>query len=84
MKEKEQKKLTLGWNIKTKHKRELNYDDAILRFSQALTLIGEISVTDEEKFKEVQEAYDILGDAKKRKEYDSGGGIPFGGGNRMA
>lgn len=35
----------------------------------------------EEKFKEVQEAYDILGDAKKRKEYDSGGGIPFGGGN---
>lgn len=33
-------------------KRELNYDDARVRFSQALTLIGEISVTDEEKFKE--------------------------------
>eukprot|EP00276_Gloeochaete_wittrockiana_P017259 CAMPEP_0184345350 /NCGR_PEP_ID=MMETSP1089-20130417/13780_1 /TAXON_ID=38269 ORGANISM="Gloeochaete wittrockiana, Strain SAG46.84" /NCGR_SAMPLE_ID=MMETSP1089 /ASSEMBLY_ACC=CAM_ASM_000445 /LENGTH=781 /DNA_ID=CAMNT_0026675627 /DNA_START=7 /DNA_END=2352 /DNA_ORIENTATION=+ len=32
--------------------KELNYDDASLRFSQALTLIGEISVTDEEKFKE--------------------------------
>jgi molecular chaperone DnaJ len=37
----------------------------------------------EEKFKEVQEAYDILGDSKKRKEFDSGGfNIPFtGGGN---
>lgn len=35
----------------------------------------------EEKFKEVQEAYDILGDAKKRKEFDSGGfNIPFTGG----
>ncbi|MBJ7459383.1 MAG: molecular chaperone DnaJ [Thermoleophilaceae bacterium] len=35
----------------------------------------------EEKFKEVQEAYDIVGDAKKRKEFDRGGfNIPFTGG----
>jgi molecular chaperone DnaJ len=33
----------------------------------------------EERFKDIQGAYDILSDAEKRKEYDSGGGI-FGGG----
>jgi len=32
----------------------------------------------EEKFKDVQAAYDVIGDAEKRKQYDSGGGI-FGG-----
>jgi molecular chaperone DnaJ len=32
----------------------------------------------EEKFKEVQAAYDVVGDADKRKRYDQGGGI-FGG-----
>lgn len=35
----------------------------------------------EEKFKEVQEAYDTVGDPKKRKEFDSSGGLGgmFGG-----
>jgi molecular chaperone DnaJ len=31
----------------------------------------------EERFKEVQAAYDVLGDADKRKEYDRGGLNPF-------
>ncbi|UUY04964.1 DnaJ domain-containing protein [Svornostia abyssi] len=38
----------------------------------------------EERFKEIQHAYDIVGDAEKRKEYDRGGLFggagPFGGG----
>jgi molecular chaperone DnaJ len=43
----------------------------------------------EEKFKEINEAYQVLGDEQKRKQYDqfgsaafdgSGGGNPFGGG----
>src|SRR4029453_8518678 len=33
----------------------------------------------EDRFKDIQAAYDILSDADKRKAYDSGGGI-FGGG----
>jgi molecular chaperone DnaJ len=33
----------------------------------------------EERFKEIQEAYDVLSDPDKRKQFDSGGGI-FGGG----
>jgi molecular chaperone DnaJ len=33
----------------------------------------------EERFKEVQHAYDVLGDADKRKQYDRGGMNPFGG-----
>lgn len=32
----------------------------------------------EDRFKEIQAAYDVLGDAEKRKQYDAGGGI-FGG-----
>jgi molecular chaperone DnaJ len=42
----------------------------------------------EERFKEISEAYDVLGDEDKRKKYDRGGvftgGNPFGGGATTA
>ena len=33
----------------------------------------------EEKFKEINEAYQVLGDEKKRKQYDQFGSAGFGG-----
>src|ERR671917_293420 len=33
----------------------------------------------EERFKDIQAAYDILSDPEKRKQYESGGGAPGGG-----
>ncbi len=35
----------------------------------------------EERFKEIQEAYSVLSDKDKRKQYDSGGMFGFGGGD---
>ena len=34
----------------------------------------------EERFKEISEAYSVLSEADKRKQYDMFGGAPFGGG----
>src|SRR5690348_14574118 len=39
--------------------------------------------TAEEKFKEISEAYDVLSDAAKRKEYDEARAMFAGGGFRM-
>jgi molecular chaperone DnaJ len=38
---------------------------------------------DEEKFKKISEAYDVLGDENKRTQYDNRGKNPFGGFNNM-
>ncbi len=69
-----------------------SHDDVRKAYRKLSKQLHPDSGGDEEKFKEVSAAYDVLGDEAKRKEYDEvrrlgpsggfggGGGSPFGGG----